>query len=57
MFYFRINTLFILFFCKILLKIKSLYNFGPLKNILFYNLFDFISGGRHFLFLFKIYLT
>ena len=44
MFFFRINTLLIFFFRKRLLNINSLYNFGPLKNIVFFNLFDFISG-------------
>ena len=42
--FFLINTLLILFFRKILLNINLLYNFGPLKNIVFFNLFDFISG-------------
>ena len=44
MFFFRINTLLILFVRKRLLNINSLYNFDPLKNIVFFNLIDFISG-------------
>ena len=49
--FFRINTLLILFFRKRLLNINSLYNFGALKNIVFLNLFDFISGRIHLLFI------
>ena len=37
-------------FRKRLLNINSLYNFGPLKNIVFFNLFDFISGRIHLFF-------